>query len=175
MTKIQLNEDNLIQIVETATKKALSKILNEGATFNTMRQSLKAGLDGTRYMDAYGGDVASNYIENGDGVNYNDFKRNREQYNKARNIQKRRQSDLNDKMREPDAWAMSDIESAHNKVADAKTNTDMAASDTVGSRPGIIGKGQRAANVGAYRVGRALKGVKDSATDFIHNKIGLEQ
>lgn len=175
MTKVKLTENKLIEIVENATRDAIKKIVNEGAGLNTMGQSFKAGLNGTQYIDIDGGNVASNYIENGDGVNYNDFKRNREQYNKARDIQKRRQSDLNDKMREPDAWPMSDIESAHNKVADAKTNTDMAAGDTVGSRPGIIGKGQRAANVGAYRVGRALKGAKDSATDFIHNKIGLEQ
>lgn len=175
MTKVKLTENKLIEIVENATRDAIKKIVNEGAGLNTMGQSFKAGLNGTQYIDIDGGNVASNYIENGDGVNYNDFKRNREQYNKARDIQKRRQSDLNDKMREPDTWPMSDIESAHNKVADAKTNTDMAAGDTVGSRPGIIGKGQRAANVGAYRVGRALKGAKDSATDFIHNKIGLEQ
>ena len=175
MTKVKLTENKLIEIVENATRDAIKKIVNEGAGLNTMGQSFKAGLNGTQYIDIDGGNVASNYIENGDGVNYNDFKRNREQYNKARDIQKKRQSDLNDKMREPDTWPMSDIESAHNKVADAKTNTDMAAGDTVGSRPGIIGKGQRAANVGAYRVGRALKGAKDSATDFIHNKIGLEQ
>ena len=175
MTKIQLNENELIQIVEAATKNALSKILNEGAGLNTMGQSFKAGLKGTQYMDADGGDVAANYIKNGDGTNYDEFKRNREQYNKARNLQRKRQNDLNNKMKEPDAWAVSDMEDAHNRVADAKANTEMAASDTIGSRPGIIGKGQRAANVGAYRAGKALKGVKDSATKFMHDKIGLEE
>lgn len=174
MTKIQLNENELIHIVEAATKKAISRILNEGAGLNTMGQSFKAGLKGTQYMDADGGDVATNYIKNGDGTNYNEFKRNREQYNKARNLQRKHQNDLNNKMKEPDAWAVSDMEDAHNKVADAKANTEMAASDTIGSRPGIIGKGQRAANVGAYRAGKALKGVKDSATKFMHDKIGLE-
>ena len=118
--------------------------------------------------------TSETYIKNGDGTNYNEFKRNREQYNKARNIQRKRQNDLDNKMKEPDAWAVSDMEDAHNKVADAKANTEMAASDTIGSRPGIIGKGQRAANVGAYRAGKALKGVKDSATKFMHDKIGLE-
>ena len=38
MTKIQLNENELIQIVEAAAKNALSKILNEGAGLNTMKQ-----------------------------------------------------------------------------------------------------------------------------------------
>lgn len=174
MTKIQLNENELIQIVEAAAKNALSKILNEGAGWDTIKQSFKSGIKGDTWMDEKGGNPAKNYIKNGDGPNYGKFKHNRERYNNARNIQRKYQNDLDDKMKEPDAWAMSDMEDARNRVADAKANTDMAASDTIGSRPGIIGNAQRFANVVAYNAGKGLNDIKRSATKFMHDKIGLE-
>lgn len=144
MAKYKLTESEMIKLVEEATKSALSKILNEGAGWDTMKQSFRKGLEGWGVVDLDNDDpksMASNYIQNGDGVNYSDFDRNREMYNTAR---------------------------------DKNVKSDIA-TDMIGSRPGIIGKAQRAANVKAYNAGKFIKNKKDKATNFIHNNIGLEE
>ena len=175
MAKITLNESELTQIIEKATKRTISKILKEGAGLNTMGQSFKAGLNGTEYMDVDGGNPASNYIKKGIGTNYRDFKRNREEYENADKLNKKRQADLKSKKREPEAWAISDMEKAQNMADDAKARRNDAAGEVIGSRPGIIGKGQRALNVGAYKLGKMGRQAKNKVTDFIHNDIGFEE
>lgn len=175
MSKITLNESELTQIVEKATKRALSKILKEGAGLNTMGQSFKAGLNGLEYMSADDKDIATNYIKKGIGTNYRDFQRNREEYKRADDLNKKRQADLKSKKREPEAWAVSDMEKAQNMADDAKVRRDDAAGEVIGSRPGIIGKGQRALNVGAYKLGKMGRQAKNKVTDFIHNDIGFEE
>lgn len=175
MAKITLNENELTQMVEKATRSALSKILKEGAGLNTIGQSFKAGLNGHEYMDIDGGNIASRYIKNGNGTNYRDFEKNREEFNKADTLNKKRQADLKSKKREPDAWTTAEMEKTQKMANNAKARKDDAAGEMIGSRPGIIGKGQRALNVGAYRLGKMGSDMKDKATDFIHNKIGFEE
>lgn len=176
MTKITLNESELTQMVEKAAKRTLSKMLKEGAGLNTMGQSFKAGLNGVEYMSADDDeDIASNYIKKGIGTNYRDFQKNREEYKRADDLNKKRQADLKSKKREPEAWAVSDLEKAQNMADDAKARRDDAAGEVIGSRPGIIGKGQRALNVGAYKLGKMGRQAKNKVTDFIHNDIGFEE
>jgi hypothetical protein len=60
--------------------------------------------------------------------------------------------------------------------ADAADNQRYDAADRqVAARPGILGKGQRKLNTLAARGARKAKQIQNKATDFIHNKIGLEQ
>ena len=175
MSKITLNESELTQMIEEAAKRTITKILKEGAGLNTIGQSFKAGLNGTEYMNVDGGNPASNYIKKGIGTNYRDFQRNREEYKNADKLNKKRQADLKSKKREPEAWAVSDMEKAQNMADDAKARRDDAAGEVIGSRPGIIGKGQRALNVGAYKLGKMGRQAKNKVTDFIHNDIGFEE
>ena len=84
-------------------------------------------------------------------------------------------NNLKSKKREPDAWTTAEMEKTQKMANNAKARKDDAAGEMIGSRPGIIGKGQRALNVGAYRLGKMGSDMKDKATDFIHNKIGFEE
>lgn len=174
MAKIQLNENELIQIVEAATKNALSKILNEGIGLNTMGQSFKSGIRGDKWINDKGEGFAKDYIKNGYGTNWNDFENDRDDFNRmdkgvdvqSRALKRKQTRTPND---------VNSIADAHSNLQTAKMDRDIAAGDAVGSRPGLVGKAQRAANVGAYNAGKTLKRVKDSATKFMHDKIGLEE
>ena len=174
MAKIQLKENDLIQIVEAATKNALSKILNEGIGLNTMGQSFKSGIRGDKWINDKGEGFAKDYIKNGYGTNWNDFENDRDDFNRmdkgvdvqSRALKRKQTRTPND---------VNGIADAHSNLQTAKMDRDIAAGDAVGSRPGLVGKAQRAANVGAYKAGKTLKGVKDSATKFMHDKIGLEE
>ena len=174
MAKQIMNESQLIKIVERATREAISKILNEGIGLNTMGQSFKSGMRGDKWINDRGEGFAKDYIKNGYGTNWNDFENDRDDFNRldkgvdvqSRALKRKHTRTPND---------VNGIANAHSDLQTAKMDRDVAAGDAVGSRPGLMGKAQRAANVGAYKAGRALKGAKDSATNFMHNKIGLEE
>jgi hypothetical protein len=174
MAKQIMNETQLVKIVEAATRDALNTILNEDVGLNTIRQSFKSGIKGDKWMDEKGGSPAKNYIKKGNGTDWNNFEDDRDTFNRlskatdvqSRNFKKKQSRTPNDH---------NGIADAHSKFMNTKAERDAAAGDAVGSRPGLVGKAQRAANVGAYRVGKALKGAKDSATKFMHNNIGLEE
>ena len=175
MTKIQLNEKELTKIISEATKLALEHIIREGAGFDTMKQSFNAGLNGYEVVNLDGTDVADDYINNGSGVDYDLYKQARNEYDSAARYEKNRRADLRSKKREPEAWTTDEMDRTLQKADNAKNIRNSKAAEMVGSRPGVIGKTQRAANVGAYKVGKFGKKMKDKATDFLHNKIGFEE
>ena len=180
MTKKIINEAQLVKIIEMATRESIKNILKEGAGLDTMAQSFKRGLKGTNFSKiGSDGNVVSNmakdYIKNGDDANWEDFKDYRDFYNRARNVHKNKQAILKNKKNDSNSYTVNDIDKSQHQVDTAKRRRNSAANNMVGSRPGIIGKGQRAANVAAYRTGKGIKKAKDAVTDFVHDKIGLEE
>ena len=176
MAKIQLNESDLTKMIEEATKQALKKIMNEGAGFDSFVQGMKDGYKGN--YDHHGesfNDNAMDYIKNGNGVDYDDFKANSGEYDRAVKAHNRASSTLKNKKKESDLYSSSDMSKAYDDEKSAKQNRMNAAGEMISSRPGIIGKGQRAAAVGGINIGRFGKKVKDKVTDFAHNTIGLRE
>ena len=175
MTKKRITEEQMIKIVEDATRHALTNILSEGAGWDALVQGFKGGLNGTYDIDNFD-EKAKRYIKNGkNGTNWDDFKQDREEYNIARKNDIKKRENLQAKKKNADSWSTAEMERAHNLSKTAKGERDAAANNAVGSRPGIIGKGQRAAAVGAIKAGKFGKKMKDSATNFMHNNIGLEE
>ena len=176
MTKVNFTETELMNMIEEATRETLKKILKEGATLDGFVQGVKGGFRGDyeKYGDNFG-TKAKDYIKNGRGVNYDDFIDNSNEYDRSVKADKRASANLKDKKKNSESYPVSDIEKAHDDVRISKQNRLQAAGDMIGSRPGIIGKGQRAAAVGGVNVGRFGKKIKDKVTDFAHNTIGLKE
>ena len=179
MAKQIINEAQLTQLVKEATAEALNRIF-EGAGWDTMKRSFKTGLKGTKFsrMNNNGttdSNIAKDYIKNGDNANWEDFNDDRKYYNRARNVHNSKKQSLKNKMKNPESYTMANMDNAHEQEVSANRRRNTAASNMINTRPGLIGKAQRAGNVGAYRAGKALKGVKDKAVNFVHDKIGLEE
>lgn len=177
MAKVKLTEDKLIEIVENATRDAIKKILKEGAGFDSFVRGVKGGYNGD--YEHHGENFkqrAMDYIKNGQGAaNYDDFKADSDEYDRAVKTHNRALSNLKDKKRNSESYSTNDLSQAYDDERAAKNNRVDAAAQMVTSRPGIIGKGQRAAAVGGVNIGRFGKKVKDKVADFAHNTIGLKE
>ena len=141
----KINEAQMIKIVEDATRRALKNILAEGATWQAMKDGFKDAFNGE--FGEYTDDDAEDFIQNGDGgTDYEGYRRNKAEYKKHKKI----------------------------KGADPIT-TNRFAYRAVEKRPGLLGRAGRRAAVTAMKAGKGLKRMKDGATDFVHNRIGLEE
>lgn len=178
MAKQIINETQLIDIVKKATSEALSKIF-EGATWDSVKKGFKDGYNGVynNMSDKKFDKEAKKYIKNGkyNDANYQDFSKDKVEYQRARNINDRANSNLDKMKNNVDSYTFDDMEKAKDLSNKTKQTRDDAAMQMVGSRPGIIGKGQRAAAMGSVRMGRLANKIKNKAINFVHDKIGLEE
>ena len=140
----KINEAQMIKIVEDATRRALNNILAEGITWQAMKDGFKDVFNGE--LDDFTDDNVEDFIQNGDGINYERYKQNKAEYKKHKKMKK----------------------------ADPIT-TNRFAHRAVEQRPGSLGRAGRRATVTAMKAGRGLKRMKDGVTDFVHNRIGLEE
>lgn len=140
----KINEAQMIKIVEDATRRALNNILAEGATWQTMKDGFKDAFNGE--FDTWSDDRVEDYIQNGDGLDYERYRQNKADYKKHKKI----------------------------KGFDPITTSNFAAR-AVEKRPGLLGRAGRRAAIAAAKAGRGLKRAKDGVTDFAHNRIGLEE
>lgn len=140
----KINEAQMIKIVEDATRRALNNILAEGVTWQSMKDGFKDAFNGE--FDKFTDDDAEEFIQNGDGIDYEGYRRNKADYKKHKKM----------------------------KGADPIT-TNRFAYRAVEKRPGFFGRAGRRAAVTAMKAGRGLRRAKDGVTDFVHNRIGLEE
>ena len=64
----------------------------------------------------------------------------------------------------------------NNAVANGDADSaDMYATDALRSQPGLFGRMNRRAVIGAYNVGRGVGNLKQGASNFVHNTVGLEE
>ncbi len=63
----------------------------------------------------------------------------------------------------------------NNAVANGSDRADSYAADALQSQPGLFGRMNRRAALGAYNVGRGVGNLKQGASNFVHNTIGLEE
>lgn len=177
MAKITLNESELTQMIEEAAKRTISKILKEGAGLDSFIRGVKGGYRGD--YEHHGENFkqrAMDYIKNGQGAaNYDDFVADSDEYDRAVKAHDRALSNLKNKKKDADSYSTDDLSKAYDNERTAKQNRVDAAGQMISSRPGIIGKGQRAAAVGGVNIGRFGKKIKDKVTDFAHNTIGLKE
>ena len=168
--KKQYTKSELTDLVEAATREALSKILNEGVGFEFAKAAFKRGMDGDF------NDVDFENDDYGFGEpNYDEYKRSRAEYKAAKNRNKMDKAAYKTAKADYDSGKV-----ANSTVGNAKAQLDKsseartdAAVDTVANRPGIIGKAQRQAAVGAARLGHGIHKIKKAGEDFKHNKLGI--
>lgn len=140
----KINEAQMIKIVEDATRRALKNILAEGVTWQTMKDGFKDGFTGE--FEKFTDDDVEDYVQNGDGINYERYRQNKADYKKHKKM----------------------------KGADPIT-TNRFAYRAVEQRPGLLGRAGRRAAVTAAKAGKGLRKMKNGVTDFVHNRIGLEE
>lgn len=175
MAKKVLTESQLMEIVESATREALATLM-EGAGWDTMKKTFKRGLNGD--MDGVNDSELKRYAKDGDGeVSYDSYKSNKDLYKRKRAASKAADEEFKTAKSDYDKGLIDndDIAGAQRKKENADRNREVFAARTVTRRPGIIGKGQRAAVVAAGKTGRGLHKAAKTTSDFVHNKIGLEE
>lgn len=174
MTKIQLNENELIQIVEAAAKNALSKILNEGIGIDSFRHGLSVGY-GSDDMDddTFNADLKS-YIKDGYGTaDYDSFVTNDDEYKKMADIAKEKDKHFKEIDSDKDSYPVYDHQMAKLDKANSKNDRINAAQRAVKTRPGVIGKIQRTGSAVGAKIGRLGKKIVNTGNDIKHNVIGL--
>ena len=77
--------------------------------------------------------------------------------------------------KDADAYPVADMEKARNHEYDTNMKRNTAAFNKVASRPGIVGKAERAMVMGGAQAGRYGNKLKNKITNFVHDKIGLEE
>lgn len=82
MAKVQLTESQITNIVESATREALSRILSEGAGWDTFKAGFKMAKDGD--MEDVDGKKLKSYVKDGENVNYDTFKHAKKDYEGSR-------------------------------------------------------------------------------------------
>jgi hypothetical protein len=177
MAKIQLTEKDMINLIKEATRETIKTMINEGAGFDSFKSALRKNFsdEAANLSDEDFDSWAKDYTKDGMGSvdgydNYVDLKGD---YNRARKNSERFRhrvdnADLINTSQNKYDRMLSDADAADNQRYDA-------ADRQVAARPGILGKGQRKLNTLAARGARKAKQIQNKATDFIHNKIGLEQ
>lgn len=170
MAKIQLNESDLTRMIEEATKKALAQIVNEGRGFNALKGAFDAGLDGD--MDNMSDEDVEDYIQNGsDNITYQKFVDRKNKYNDAQADYERAVDFKNG-----DGTIPSDFDGTIDDYVSNKDNIrQRRAGAAVGVQPGAFGRLNRRAVATAGKAGRGVRNLKNKATDFVHNTIGLEE
>lgn len=175
MAKIQLNEQQLKDVVENAARETLQRILSEGAGWDATKQAFNSGING-EFDDEniFSDERLKDYVKNGDykSQDYNKFKTYQQRYNDFRRVHNKAKDRANTLSKSYDKELAKDYAE---KAKTAGEDRSLAAAKAVDYRPGIIGKGQRAAVVTAAKAGRGLRKAKEKATDFLHNKIGFEE
>ena len=151
----------------------------EGATWDSVKKGFKDAYNGVYNSidDENFNKAANNFIKNGkyDNTNYQEFLHNKNEYNGARDVNNKAKDNLNNIKANPKNYTSVERKMARKDLAKSKQNRDDAAMQMIGHRPGIIGMGQRSAAMGSVKMGRLANKIKNKATNFVHDKIGLEE
>ena len=171
MAKVQLTESEVIKIVESATKEALSKILNEGgATIDAM----KAAYKGAQEFSDDDLDVDWKDLTDISG-DYDKYLANKSAYTaaKARNIAD--SNKLKNAMDNSDSFATSTINDLKGQERVSRKDRYNKAFDQIEARPGLAGAASRAGVYGAAKVGQGVGKLKKGVKNFVHDKLGFEE
>ena len=176
MAKIQLKENDLVQIVEAATKNALSKILNEGIGFDSFRHGLSVGYGSDDMDDDTFNDDLKRYIKDGYGTaDYNSFVANDNEYKEKANIAKEKDKHFKEINSDKDSYPVYDHQMAKLDKANSKNDRINAAQRAVKTRPSVMGKIQRTGAAAGAKLGRLGKKIVNTGNDIKHNVMGLRE